>query len=826
MESVCNYSISTDSIDSQLNQEKRYTITFDERQVPGKPDDKYRKTITDHLIYPFDVTIDVFAGLIEPPYSLTWSGNVYDGTRSYANWISSSVYAVDFDKGSVSFEEVLKRSENLGLTPQLYYYTFSDTPELRKFRIVYFLDTPITDRSINKMLMEALLKLYPEADASCKDFSRFYFGGKESKIVSNNPISSSKFIDSLSILIISTDSFKTRKLPLSSEYYKNLNSVSKPPFLYNNYRSTGFQTDSEKTHTPPHSSVQGAIRVDFEELRKTVKIFDMFCSGEWLYHDQLFGLATNMIYIEGGAKFMKTVMEKYNQEGQTNYSDDKFALIQYCKAVQYPPALIYSFSPYPEDSELHDMISEVRDIRGHIEQLEPIIKIKLSEAETLLKVEYQNVIENGKIGKIYLFPPPTSIGKTELLLNTTAVIAAPTNKLKDEIANRMRINCIITPGKITFDNEQINRKLEYLYSVGLPKKAMKALHYITLPENSEYYSNSDIALARSFLQQLNECQASEDAVITTHQRALFTEFNHDTIIFDEDPLNAIIDIKKVRISDIYGAFLVTNIKELDDLRKLLENSSQDEIHDTPKIDFDDSTLIESVTMAQFESNIFEFFNSSYFIRVDNDIHYVIKRDLPVNKKIIIMSATIPVYIYQKLFGDRVEVIEIRDVEQQGTITQYTKLSCSRNGLGRYANVISDMVGNTPVLTFKSFLDKFKNPIGDMYFGNCSGYDSYKGKDIAVVGTPHRNNIQYFLTAKILGVDFQLADTGMNHQKIEYNGFRFKFNCFDNEVLRNIQLSFIESDLIQAVGRARTLRTKANVDLYSSFPLRIATEFRY
>jgi len=40
------------------------------------------------------------------------------------------------------------------------------------------------------------------------------------------------------------------------------------------------------------------------------------------------------------------------------------------------------------------------------------------------------------------------------------------------------------------------------------------------------------------------------------------------------------------------------------------------------------------------------------------------------------------------------------------------------------------------------------------------------------------------------------------------------------------LSFIESDLIQAVGRARTLRTSAHVDLYSSFPLRISDEFRF
>lgn len=94
----------------------------------------------------------------------------------------------------------------------------------------------------------------------------------------------------------------------------------------------------------------------------------------------------------------------------------------------------------------------------------------------------------------------------------------------------------------------------------------------------------------------------------------------------------------------------------------------------------------------------------------------------------------------------------------------------------------------------------------------------------MVGTPHRNNIEYFLTSMILGIEFKTTQTTMSFQNIEYNGFRFKFNCFDNEELRMIQLSLIQSDLIQAVGRARTLRTKSTVELYSNFPLRISDKF--
>ena len=114
----------------------------------------------------------------------------------------------------------------------------------------------------------------------------------------------------------------------------------------------------------------------------------------------------------------------------------------------------------------------------------------------------------------------------------------------------------------------------------------------------------------------------------------------------------------------------------------------------------------------------------------------------------------------------------------------------------------------------------------MHFGNCEGYDSISGKDLVVVGTPHRNNIEYFLIAKVLGIDFNSIDAKAEYLKIEYKGFKFMFNCFENEELRNIQLALIESDLVQAVGRARTLRTDAKVELYSNFPLRITSNFIY
>ena len=49
-------------------------------------------------------------------------------------------------------------------------------------------------------------------------------------------------------------------------------------------------------------------------------------------------------------------------------------------------------------------------------------------------------------------------------------------------------------------------------------------------------------------------------------------------------------------------------------------------------------------------------------------------------------------------------------------------------------------------------------------------------------------------------------------------------AYENDNLRNIQLGLIESDLLQAVGRNRTLRKDATAYVYSNLPLRQTTQF--
>jgi hypothetical protein len=104
-----------------------------------------------------------------------------------------------------------------------------------------------------------------------------------------------------------------------------------------------------------------------------------------------------------------------------------------------------------------------------------------------------------------------------------------------------------------------------------------------------------------------------------------------------------------------------------------------------------------------------------------------------------------------------------------------------------------------------------------HFGNTEGSNILKGKTILVIGTPYHAEFLYKLVAFSMGLNFDV-DAVMKGQLVNHNGYRFWFTTFEDEILRNIHFWMIESDLEQAVGRARLLREICNVYLFSNFPL--------
>ena len=129
-----------------------------------------------------------------------------------------------------------------------------------------------------------------------------------------------------------------------------------------------------------------------------------------------------------------------------------------------------------------------------------------------------------------------------------------------------------------------------------------------------------------------------------------------------------------------------------------------------------------------------------------------------------------------------------------------------------------VLGELPFISFKG-----KSRRTDIHFGNSEGHDELKEQSMAVIGTPHYPAWMYELIAYTLG--FEVNDF-QRPQYVEHNGYGFRFMTYSDEILRSIQFWLIESELEQAIGRARLLSKKSAgviVYLFSNFPLRQAEQ---
>lgn len=187
------------------------------------------------------------------------------------------------------------------------------------------------------------------------------------------------------------------------------------------------------------------------------------------------------------------------------------------------------------------------------------------------------------------------------------------------------------------------------------------------------------------------------------------------------------------------------------------------------------------------------------------------------EKYIMVSATVNEDICRGYFGENnVDFYECKKAKYKGKLNQYPGKSMSRTSVANNPGIIQRLMNRfgmdgSRVITF------MKEGIGQLHFGNTEGSNTLEGKDILVVGTPYHAEFLYKLVAFAMDMDFDEEEV-MKGQKVIHNGYQFWFTTFENEDLRSVHFWMIESELEQAVGRARLLRNACNVHLFSNFPL--------
>jgi hypothetical protein len=749
----------------------------------------------------------------------------FEGRRSNDGWRSQSVFVLDFDKG-ISFREVMARLQENGLDCTFVYETLSATPQLEKFRVIWQTDQCIIDRGTRNVLQDTLMGyLFPEADTQCKDAAHFFYGGK------------GLLYENYSYVLAVSDLLQAARLHCALTNGKNGNQKrtlrqfdkkgvllcgaeqellkndekNAGAFIYNS--DCGNLVNSRKSSPSTHKSLPTILRgIDFENLRK-IKVFNDFMTGKKLIHPQLLGIATNLRWIEGGQKLFNSIID-----GNPEYDPQKSLIMSYAVSCDYLPQKLEKFSPYPEDFRWGTIHRAAQP--SAITRLNPFSGNSLDEARQRLQQTFHEVYWGDKTNQIYIIKGVTGIGKTRLYetlsKSSNPLIALPTHALKDEIVNeRMKGHFLKTPSPECLPS-QLRTQMDALYKIGATTEASSLLREAAK-------SDSDVA---QYLSKTLTCYASTNMVLTTHQKAIFIDWsNHNTIIFDEDPLQILLPIQETSLADIcrVAEFLEGTDKET--LNEFISQyTSFTGIQKNPILIRDESYLRTSIldSSCKWDGAILDFFFCDYWVKDNQDsstIHFITRRELPSNKKIIILSATANESIYRALFGDRVRFHNLSNVVPTALIEQHTKHSMSRSSLPNHIDWAKEIVGNLPVITFVKDKNLFSNPVEQFHFGKCTGSDELKGQDIAVVGTSHPSTNTVVLYGAALGILEPGATIPKPQRKtVNHNGFSFPFTTYDNLELRELQFYFIENDLRQAIGRARPYSEFCKVIVLSNYPL--------
>lgn len=498
----------------------------------------------------------------------------------------------------------------------------------------------------------------------------------------------------------------------------------------------------------------------------------------------------------------------------------------------YTPQRCDNFCPYKDECEHGlNMVLQGKIPRGQVNIYEQPVLKSLKDAETKLFDIIEVIQAKGVVGKIDCIKAPTGIGKTELYLDAKdTTIALPTHKLKAEVYRRSLAignDVEVTP---ELPDLPIRHKniIEHYYSIGAYDSATIYINNLAeeFPEVKEY------------LVQMERALKAEKTLFTTHQKLMYLPDNHNkTIIIDEDVFNTMFPIDSVAMADwksLEGIKFIDNDSQetINNLLKFVGQGKMDIVYEMPNNSLKRNTKVYNkiVSNARINTNILGFLECTHFIKSFTKekveiINFISKRDLPLNKKIIIMSATLNEQMCKLAFGDRMVWHDIGDVDLIGKIIQYPQKSFSRWQVRKNDNLINmvqGIIGNMSTITFKALSDNF-NTIAT--YGATAGLDEFGGRDIAVVGTPHVNPMMYLLFAHALGLKLESNETEMTYRKIKRNGFEYYFNTYDEEMLREIQLYLIESELLQAIGRARILRNDCTVIVFSNLPIH-QSELKY
>ncbi len=169
--------------------EFKIKLLIDNKPYSSKPDSKETACIKTRLANAEAIkeyTINEIVTCIGKGYTFT-PAVLENGTKS-ENWVQQQLFCLDIDNEAegeiLTPEEAITLLKDKGIKVLAYYYTFNSSEVKPKFRLLFLLKKPTYNQGEAKLIIKTLIDLLPQADKSCKDLSRLFYGtNKEVKVV-------------------------------------------------------------------------------------------------------------------------------------------------------------------------------------------------------------------------------------------------------------------------------------------------------------------------------------------------------------------------------------------------------------------------------------------------------------------------------------------------------------------------------------------------------------------------------------------------------------------------------------------------------------------
>jgi hypothetical protein len=451
----------------------------------------------------------------------------------------------------------------------------------------------------------------------------------------------------------------------------------------------------------------------------------------------------------------------------------------------------------------------------------------------------------------------TGVGKNHSAfenLGDNFIVATPTHRLKAEGADRFKeirpgIECLQSLPRPKCPGSQENGRYSPLEKLGFHEMVLRELHGYAHERGQSIPGASkeeEDRFRKDYFAYERNCAELKSAprIFTTHSKAMFIENARvKTYVWDEDPLQKWCQIRSTTGRDVrqflgYLKGSAPTAKDAIDFLTTVLWTRENCVCPVPPGLRLDQDLCYKFFQGRLRDNsgpVHLLLEADHWVIDDHDgIHFITIQKPRPDVKHIVLSATANPYLYKHIFGDAVQCEKIPPTQPRGQLFQHPDTSYSKQCIEKDPDAFARKVvedrsdyGFDGIITHKEYVAEAReghvlrgtNVPVFTWFGALEGLDSFSGRSLAVYGTPNRPQHVYQLFGAACGID---VDPGWTYQDgpVRRNGWEFPFHLYtDNPYMHGIQLGLVESEIAQAVGRARLVSQDTTVHLYSRILLR-------